>query len=118
IFEPDSINRQTETLDRADTVLVDSATRPMFGPLDTGRVVEIGNHKVTIGGRYVLGTGFMGLGVVLADARNFARLFPLRGLGIVNLGAIQLKPGVDPERAATQLRRVIGPDARIFTRQA
>ena len=60
-----------------DTVLVDSATRPMFGPLDTGRVVEIGDRKVTIGGQYVLGTGFMGLGVVLASAQNFARLFPL-----------------------------------------
>ncbi len=115
IFEPDSINRHTDALDRADTVLVDSATRPIFGPLDTGRVVEIGDYKVTIGGQYVLGTGFMGLGVLLADAQNFARLFPLRNLGIVNLGAIQLKPGVDPERAAGDLRRTIGPEVQIFT---
>jgi DevC protein len=117
VFEPDSINRQTEILDRADSVLVDSATRPMFGPLNTGRSVEIGDRRITIGGQYVLGTGFMGLGVVLADAKNFARLFPLRGPGIVNLGAIQLKPGVDPERAAEDLRRVIGSDVQIFTRQ-
>jgi len=89
----------------------------MFGPLDTGRVVEIGNHKVTLGGQYVLGTGFMGLGVVLASAQNFGRLFPLRGLGMVNLGAIQLKPDVDPESAAEDLRRVIGPDLQIFSRQ-
>jgi len=44
-------------LDQVDTVLVDSSTRPMFGPLDPGRVVEVDDRKVTIGGQYVLGTG-------------------------------------------------------------
>ena len=43
-------------------ILVDGA-RPIFGPLATGRVVEIGDRAMTIGGQYVLGTGFMGLGV-------------------------------------------------------
>ena len=100
VFIPESVNQQTSVLERADTVLVDSTTRPMFGPLDTGRIVEIGDRKTTIGGQYVLGTGFMGLGVVLASDANFARLFPPRGLNIVNLGAVQLKPGVDPDGAA------------------
>ena len=57
IFSPDSINRQITVLDQVDTVLVDSSTRPMFGPLDPGRVVEVDDRKVTIGGQYVLGTG-------------------------------------------------------------
>jgi putative ABC transport system permease protein len=116
VFVPDSINNQTSVLDRADTVLVDSATRPMFGPLDTGRVVEIGNRNVTIGGQYVLGTGFMGLGVILASTGNFARLFPGRPLEIVNLGAIALKPGVDPDAAAGDLRKLTGAGTHIFTR--
>jgi len=116
IFVPDSINQQLGVLERIDTVLVDSATRPIFGPLTAGRVVEIGARKVTIGGQYVLGTGFMGLGVVLASAPNFARLFQGRGLDIVNLGAIELKPGVDPDRAADDLRQAIGPGTQIFTR--
>jgi putative ABC transport system permease protein len=117
IFAPDSINRQTDRLERADTVLVDSMTRPMFGPIEAGRVVEIDDRKVTIGGQYTLGTGFMGLGVALASAANFARLFPLRGLGIVNLGAIQLKPGVDPDHAAADLRKSIGGGVQFFTRK-
>jgi putative ABC transport system permease protein len=117
IFVPDSINRQTAVLDRVDTVLVDSSTRPIFGPLGTGRVVEIGDHKVTIGGQYVLGTGFMGLGVVLTSTANFARLFPRRGSAIVNLGAIRLKAGVDPGRAAGDLEKLSGAGTRILTRQ-
>ncbi len=117
VFIPDSINRQTAALDRLDTVLVDSATRPMFGPLDTGRVVEIGDRKVTIGGQYELGTGFMGLGVALTSTANFARLFPQRGSAIVNLGAIRLKPGVDPARAASDLQKLAGTGTKVFTRQ-
>ena len=117
IFIPDSINRQTAVLDRVDTVLVDSSTRPIFGPLDTGRVVEIDDRKVTIGGQYALGTGFMGLGVALASTANFARLFPQRGSTIVNLGAIRLKAGVDPDRAAGDLQKLTGTGTRIFTRQ-
>jgi putative ABC transport system permease protein len=116
IFVPDSINRQLAVLERTDTVLVDGATRPIFGPLTAGRVVEIGARKVTLGGQYVLGTGFMGLGVVLAGAPNFARLFQGRGLDIVNLGAIGLKPGVDPDRAAVDLRQALGPGTQIYTR--
>ena len=117
IFVPDSINRQTAVLDRVDTVLVDTSTRPIFGPLATGRVVEIDDRKATIGGQYVLGTGFMGLGVGLTSTANFAWLFPQRGSAIVNLGAIQLKAGVDPGRAADDLQKLAGAGTRIFTRQ-
>ena len=116
IFTSDDINRQLSLLDRADTVLVDSATRPMFGPLTAGRVVEIDNAKIKIGGDYVLGTGFMGLGVILVSAENFVRLFPFRNIDQVNLGLIQLKPKVDPDRAAALLRKLLGSDIRVFTR--
>jgi putative ABC transport system permease protein len=117
VFIPDSINRQTALLARVDSVLVDSSTRPIFGPLDTGRVVEIDDRKVTIGGQYALGTGFMGLGVALASTANLARLFPQRSSTIVNLGAIRLKAGVDPDRAAGDLQKLTGTGTRVFTRQ-
>jgi putative ABC transport system permease protein len=110
------IDAQRAVLARPDTMLVDTATRPIFGPLATGRVIEIGDRKMTIGGTYVLGTGFMGLGVALVDTANFARLFPRRPADLVNLGAITLKPGIDPERAAASLEKLAGPGIRIFTR--
>ena len=116
IFVSEDINRQLAALDRANTALVDRTTRSMFGPLTTRRVVEIDDDKVTIGGNYLLGTGFMGLGVMLVSAHNFARLFPYRKLDKANLGLIQLKPGVDPDRAAASLRKLLGSDVQIFTR--
>jgi putative ABC transport system permease protein len=116
IFDSEDINRQLSLLNAADTLLVDSATRPMFGPLTAGRVVEIDNRKLKIAGNYVLGTGFMGLGVILVSAQNFVRLFPFRNLNQVNLGLIELKPEVDPDSAAVSMRKLLGDDIRVFTR--
>ena len=116
VLRPPSIRRQTAALERPDTILIDDATRPLFGPLDTGRIVEIGARRETIGGQYQLGTGFMGLGVALADEANFTRLFPGRPPGVVNIGVIRLKPGVDPEKAAADLQKLAGPGIEFFTR--
>jgi heterocyst specific transport system permease protein len=116
VFTTDSINTQRAALSMPDTILVDSATRPIFGPIETGRVVEIGDRRETIGGLYRLGTGFMGLGVALVGEANLSRLLPRRSLDMVNLGAIRLKPGVDPSRAAASLRQSTGPGTQLFTR--
>ena len=61
VFAVPDIERQREVLERTDTVLVDSATRPLYGTLQPGRVVEIAGRRMTIGGQYTLGTGFLGL---------------------------------------------------------
>ena len=116
IFDVPDIERQTPALETPDTVLVDSATRPLFGPLTTGRVVELAGRRVAIGGQYVLGTGFLGLGIALAAEANFFRIFPDRPRDTVNLGLVSLKPGADPERAAQALRAVLPADTQVFTR--
>ena len=40
---------------------------------------------------------------------------PIAQLGQVNLGLIQLKPGVDPKDGAASLRRLLGGGIQIFT---
>jgi putative ABC transport system permease protein len=117
VLTPPSITAQQDALARTDTMLVDSTTRrPLFGALDPGRVVELDAVKETIGGQYLLGTGFMGLGVALLSEANFARLFAMRGLGQVNLGAIRLKPGVDPAAAVAGLQKLSGAGTQVYTR--
>src|SRR5207237_6944682 len=116
IFRAEAINRELPLLERPDTLLVDSGTRPMFGPLTTGRAVKIGDQTETIGGRYVLGTGFMGLGVIFLSEQNFARLFPYRSLDHVNLGPIQLNLLIDPDQAAAELRKSMASDTQFFKR--
>lgn len=110
------IDRRIATLEKPDTVLVDSQTRPIFGPLNAGRIVEINGRRITIGGEYVLGTGFLGLGIVVASEQNFFRLFPGRPADTVNLGLVTLKPGADADRVAQALRASLPDDMQVFTR--
>ncbi len=115
IFAVPDIESQGAVLEQPDTVLVDSATRSLFGPLQTGRVVDLAGRRMTIGGQYKLGTGFLGLGIVLASEGNFFRMFPGRPPDTVNLGLVMLKPDADPERAAKALRAVLPADMQVFT---
>jgi putative ABC transport system permease protein len=116
VFTDDATNRELVALARPDTILVDSKTRAMFGPLTAGRRVEIDGRDETIAGQYVLGTGFMGLGVALVSEANFARLFPRRGLAMTNLALVRLHPGIDRGAAATRLRTLLAPETRLVTR--
>lgn len=112
----DEIERQLDVIRRPNTVLVDRATLPMFGPQTRGRLIEIGEHTFEIGGQYELGTGFIGLGVVVTSDSNFKRMFPKRSLGVVNLGLIKLKPGSKPDQVALRLREILPADTKVFTR--
>jgi len=115
-FAVPDIDNQAAVLDRPDTVLVDSDTRPLFGPLQPGRVVELNGRHMTIGGDYLLGTGFLGLGIVLTGETNFFRIFPNRRPEQVNFGLVTLKSGADPDRIAGELRAALPTDTRVFTR--
>lgn len=116
IFRIPDINRRLSVLRRPDTLLVDSQTRPMYGPQTPGRRVEVDKRTVEIGGSYVLGTGFLGLGVAVTSDVNFIRIFPNRSLRAVDLGLVVLKPGSDPDLAAARLRSMLPADTRVFTR--
>jgi putative ABC transport system permease protein len=117
VFAVPDIESQVAVLERPDTVLVDSTTRSLFGPLTAGRLIDLNGHKVTIGGSYTLGTGFLGLGVSIADEANFFRIFRGRPAAeTVNLGLVTLKPGADPAAVAKALRATLPADTQVFTR--
>jgi len=114
-FGVPGINAQRDMLAESDTILVDDATRPIFGPLTIGRRVEINGRHMVIGGTYRLGTGFLGIGVALMDEANFFRVTHRRD-GSVNLGLITLAPGADRSIVADALRQKLGDDVQVFTR--
>jgi len=116
VFAVPDIEGQQAVLERPDTLLVDDASRSLFGPLQTGRVVDIAGRRMTIGGTYKLGTGFLGLGIAIASEANFFRTFPERPPDTVNLGLVNLKPGADPDHAAQALRAILPADTQVFTR--
>ncbi|HTZ37777.1 MAG TPA: ABC transporter permease [Stellaceae bacterium] len=116
-FAVSGIEERQNLLARPDTILVDDETRPIFGSLAAGRAIDLDGRRVTIGGTYHLGTGFLGIGVALMDETNFARVTGRRN-DPVNLGLIDLAPGADPGSVAAALRRALPDDVRVFTRSA
>ena len=117
IFAVPDIERQLDVIQRPDTVLVDTITKPIFGPQTSGRSVEIGNRTIEIGGQYVLGLGFVGLGGAVTSDLNFNRIFPYHSPATVNLGLIRLKPGSSgPDLVAKRLREILPADTQVFTR--
>jgi putative ABC transport system permease protein len=116
IFNVPEIERQADTLRQPDTILVDAASRPELGPLRPGRQIEIEQRKITIGGLYQLGTGFVGLGVAMTGDLNFERIFRRQTLGEVNLGLLTLRGEADPDEVARHLRAILPADTQVLTR--
>jgi len=116
-FNVPDIESQIDRLREPDTVLIDTASLEMFGPQTPGHRAEINRRAVEIAGRYRLGAGFTGLGVVTTSDLNFARIFPDRSLNDITFGLVALRPGADSDAAAAQLRRILPADVRVFTRQ-
>ena len=103
-FKDGDIERQGAILARPDTILVDGASRSIFGPLTAGRRVDINNRPMVIGGRYRLGTGFLGIGVALMDEANFFRVTHRRP-DPVNLGLITSRQAPDPAKSPPRCAR-------------
>jgi DevC protein len=115
-FTVAGLENQQEMLREPQTILVDDATRPIFGSLKTGREIDIDGKKTTIGGTYHLGTGFLGIGVAAMDEANFFRVTGRRA-DPVNLGLLDVAPGADANKVADALRQILPDDVTVFTRQ-
>ncbi|WP_088893988.1 ABC transporter permease DevC [Leptolyngbya ohadii] len=104
-------------LKRSDTALIDRLSRPEFGSQTTGTTTEAKRRQITIGGQYSLGGGFASDGTLIMSDQNFRRYFDPLPLSLINLGLIQLKPGVDPGAIATEFQRILPPDVSVYTRE-
>lgn len=103
-------------LSQPDTVMIDRRSRREFGPQTTGTRVDAGPLEVSVVGQFTLGTGFGADGALLVSHRTFGHMVPAQSPQQTNLGLVQLKPGFDPQRVATELRRRLPADVQIFTR--
>lgn len=116
VFAVPEIEQQRHLLYAPDTVLQDQASRPAFGPGVPGRRIEINGREMTVVGKYRLGTGFVGLGVVVVSDQNFLRIFPKQQLDQVSLGLVRVRPGRTPAEVAERLRAVLPHDTQVMTR--
>jgi putative ABC transport system permease protein len=119
---PGLTSDELEEIKKADVVLFDRRSRSEFGPIaqwfEAGQevVTEVGNRRVRVGGLFEMGATFGADGTILTSDLNFLRIFPQREPGLVDIGVVQLQPGVDPKPLLDQMRALLPEDVRVLSR--
>ncbi|KAB8334600.1 FtsX-like permease family protein [Scytonema tolypothrichoides VB-61278] len=114
-----------------DVVLFDRNSRPEFGDIadkfekgNTEQVIEVfpfnslTGYRVRVGGLFSLGSSFGVDGNLIVSDSTFFRIFPnSRPSEMIDIGAITLKPGVNPQNIQRDLQTNLPNDILVFTRQ-
>ncbi len=118
------VQENLESLKTPDTVLFDSDSRKEFGLIaeqyNEGNSVttEVGNHKISVGGLFKLGTSFGITGNIIMSDVNFLRLFGVkRQKGLIDIGLIKLDPGADKNQVLINLRTILPHDVKVLSKQ-
>jgi len=112
-------------LGRLDAFLFDRRSKPEFGDYrdlvavqpegSSGDLIRLNGKQAVIVGYFELGTGFSWNGMLMSSEETYAR-FTMRPESVVNFGLIQLQSGADPVAVQSELRAVLPPDVKVFTR--
>ncbi|MEO0801303.1 MAG: ABC transporter permease DevC [Cyanobacteria bacterium J06642_2] len=105
-----------QELERPNVAFIDRLSRPEFGPQDTGTFTEVNRRRISIAGQFTMGGGFAADGVAIVSDRQFRRLFERQPLDFINLGLIQLAPGIDPEAMVAELNGFLPEDVEAMTK--
>lgn len=136
-FDPDEpvflfpeLKRSLEALRHADTIVMDSRSRPFLGTPVDGAETELARRKVRIVGTFALGPNFVTDGTVILSDRNFAKIFGGSGTGIsdgrssrvsdlpgVEFGLIKVAPGTSVADVQRSLRHALPSNVIPLTKR-
>ena len=119
VFEFPGVEQNRDDLKQLDRVLFDRASRPEYGAiadwLQQGSVeTEIDGKAIAVKGLFTLGSSFAADGNIITSDSTFLRIFPQRQSDRIEVGLIDLKPGVDPE-VRSQLTEMLPNDVKVLT---
>lgn len=123
ILDLPKVKSNLEAVKIDDVVLFDDASRPEFGPVsqlfNEGKLVttEVEGHRVKVGGLFTLGASFGADGNMITSDLNFLKIFNKRKEGLIDIGAIRLKPDAKIETVKNNLKRELPKDVKIFSKE-
>jgi putative ABC transport system permease protein len=120
VFASPDWQRALGGLDQPDELLFDARSRLEFGPIAAlfgqGPVrSEIAHRSVRIVGLFEMGASFSADGTAVTTEEGFARLFPARASGLIDIGLIHLEPGARSEEVLERLRTALPRDVLVMT---
>jgi putative ABC transport system permease protein len=128
VFKLPEIIENYKLLSYPNVVFFDAASRPEYGAIKdwflSGKPIttEIdnlatGSRSVSVRNMFTLGTSFGIDGNIITSHLNFLRIFPQRPTGLIDVGLIKLKDGVNANNFAQTLRANIPNDVDVLTMQ-
>ena len=117
---PELLN-QTALLQRSDSLLFDTRSKHNAGPV----VAEVQRHgyydtelrgvRGRVVGLFTMGLTFAADINLITSATNFKNYFPDQSADDIQMGVIQLDPGVDPQRVKATLQSFLDPSVKVYT---
>lgn len=108
-------------LQRGDALLFDVRSKANAGPV-AATVRREGSYETELGGVRSVVTGLFSLGLTFAadinlvtSSTNFKNYFPNQSADDIQMGVIQLQPGVDPLRVKATLATFLDSSVKVFT---
>jgi putative ABC transport system permease protein len=108
-------------LQRNDSLLFDTRSKRNAGPVpETVRrtgiyETELRGVRAVIKGLFTMGVTFAADINLITSDTNFKNYFPDQTADDIQLGVIQLEPGVDPRQVQATLRRFLDPSVQVLT---
>ncbi|NEO49647.1 ABC transporter permease DevC [Moorena bouillonii] len=123
VFNLSGVTSNLDTIKMPDVVLFDDSSRPEYGPIaeefNQGKEIttEVKQRRIRVGGLFTLGASFAADGNVITSDLNFFRLFPDRHRGLIDIGLIELEPGLDLEIVVEKMRRELSKDVLVLSKE-
>jgi len=115
-FSRKNIRGQAHLLTDSRFVLVDSKSKPEYGPAvgdkfseaDIGVETSLGPNRVRIVGLFQLGTGMASNGACLTNPEGYIRACPWQAIDEINFGLIKLRDPSTAKKVKHDLQRIYG----------
>lgn len=123
IFDLPGVGRNIDKIQLPDVVLYDQSSRQEYGPIaadfKAGQKItaEVGGRQVKVGGLYTLGASFGADGSLITSDITFLRIFNYRQRGLIDIGLIKLKPGVNVTLVDQELKKYLPKDVKVLTKE-
>ena len=115
------IAREPQLLQRSDSLFFDTRSKKNAGPV-VETVKHQGSYETELRGVRAVVTGLFTMGVTFAadinlitSSTNFKNYFPDQNSDLIQMGVIQLEPGVNPLQVKATLESFLDPSVKVMT---
>jgi putative ABC transport system permease protein len=115
------IDAEPLALQRGDSLFFDTRSKSNAGPVaevvrrEGSYETELQGVRARVDGLFTMGLTFAADINLITSATNFKNYFPNQNADDIQMGVIQLEPGVDPQRVKATLESFLDPSVKVLT---